>query len=310
MNLGDLEDVDTTGAVDLDRLVLDGGSGLWKPKPLLEWCEFTVAYPEGDNGWVAFEEFDPVVAVDHVENTTSTPSGNNARVWEFTVTEAMAATLTVLEGPYDGAVGMRISASLETAGFSTTRTTRTSVTVNGEQRSFQSQGVLTSRRRVAVAHTVQCQVGDVVALHVWLTTADATPLNLVLAAAAPVFMGFPDGVDDIAMCVDGSPSLPADYVDTPPAGVTAGMTGSTASSLRLSWVRSNGASSTSPSTTSLRAWALDPGSVVPPALWPLSYASSLLETTIAVTSTGDPYLFTTYQLPSYGLWVAVLPTPE
>jgi len=287
--LSNLSDVgDLSAATDDSYLGFDEASGLWVPKEIsFREFSFTAEYPEGDNGWVYFN--DVSVACGHIQNIASMPSNDDAKVYEFTVTSGMLVDVTGDE-PWDVASALKVTASYEVL-FTATRTCRMSIAVNGVQQSYASSSVTTARRRLAYAATVNVEVGDVVAVHAWRTAGDGSETyDLVRVAAAPTIGSWPDGDLDGRSMLIYAPDMTvkkSSWVQTAPAGESATITGTTSSPFQV--VRQNGASAYTNSLSTFHAWGLR--------AFDLGVANVRIQNdSTVISSTGDPYLFRTLQV--------------
>ena len=287
--LSNLSDVgDLSAATDDSYLGFDEASGLWVPKEIsFREFSFTAEYPEGDNGWVHFD--DVSVACEHIENIASMPSNDDAKVYEFTVTSGMLVDVTGGE-PWSAQSALKISMSFEVL-FTATRSCRISLSVNGVQQSYQAVSTTSSQRRMACAATINVEVGDVVAVHAWRSTGEASEThNLVRVAAAPTIGSWPDGDLDGRSILIYAPDMTvkaSSWVQVAPAGESAIISGTTASPLNV--VRQNGASAYSATTAILHTWGLRG--------FDLGVANVRIQNDGATnTATGDPYLFRTLQV--------------
>lgn len=300
--LSNLSDVgDLSGATDDDYLGFDEASGLWIPKNItFEEYSFTAEYPEGDNGWVYFDDMS--VACEHIQNIASMPSNDDAKVHEFTVTAGMLVGITGGE-PWVPVPALKVTASFEVL-MSATRACRMSVSVNGVQQSYSTNSVTTARRRLAVAATVDVEVGDVVAIHAWRTTGEVTETyDLVRVAAASTIALWPNGDLDGRSMMIFSPDMgvvASSWVDTAPSGELATIAGTTSSPTDI--VRQNGAASFSATTSSLHVWALR-------SLELGAFRVRLREGATTISTDGDPYLFRTLQIEEARFDYVAIPEP-
>lgn len=306
-SLEDLTDVgDLSGAIAGDRLTYDDGSGLWVPAtpagPELVEYDVSVTYPAGDNGWTLVDELSPTVPATYVGSDTSTPAADAALVYEFTATSAMLASATG-PAPEGVATGMRLSLSFVTA-FTANRTVRVSVTVNGNEVAYDSNGRLANRVRVGQALGFPCSDGDVVKVHVWVTSGTDS-ITLVLVAGAPVLIGAPDvrAAGSIIVGRSEASAFSGSQLVTAPSGVAVSLTGSTSIITEWGWVRSNGETSYSNNTSTLGAWAL----LSAPRRWLMQYYGTA--DGVDNTAAGDPYLFRTRQVDTLQFLALVLADP-
>jgi len=224
-------EIDPTGFRQgaLERMISDGllaaeaegGAGV-------EWVrtQTTLTYPAGNNGWVLVEEFSPATAL-HVENTSEIPATDAALVHQFTVTEAMLAigNLDQVNAPTQTGLALSLATTMDAAA---NPTFRRAVEVNGTQVFYDSTQVASSRKRVGWGVIVPCEVGDVVKLHMWTTTAQNATVVLLVAAPFVLLGSLRDTPGRQMMMFSPTVGQGNEFLSTGPAAVTSDVGGSTA----------------------------------------------------------------------------------
>ena len=227
--LGDLTDVDLTGAADEDRLTYDSGAGLWKPRGFTRY-QTTLSYPAGDNGWVIVDDHTAAPVLLANVDTSSLPAADAALIKTFTVTAPMI-DITNADQLLNPRKVLWINVACNTA-LTTARTMYVALEKNGVLVGIWSGSFLSSRLRTAIGAHVHCEVGDVIKVHSWLRTTMSDTAHMTLLAAAP-YVNFgttaPDKV--LVSYVAVLPSI--QWVQTSPAAVAVSIVGSTTTTANI-----------------------------------------------------------------------------
>lgn len=309
--LDDLNDVNTAGKQDRDRLTWDEALGLWVPKPpgLAPWS-FEATYPAGDNGHVYVNTFaTPFDCSTHIENTVDPVPDDNWKIAEFEVTAAMLPTVTHDGAPFAAPLRqLEISVSLEVE-FSTTRGVRLAIGVNGVRESYRNVSASAARRRVMLYDAATVEVGDTVTLHVWRSAGVTTEtMDVVLSIGTPLVRRW--GLGDLggALAYLWTPNaadptvVESTWRSDPPAGVDAFVVGPTNATVFVT--RQNGIN-TATSTSWLGPWGLKDNE----SLGVAAIAAASAGGSTANNSPGDPYFSRTHQIEEARFWYALLPEP-